>query len=59
MEKNLNKDTIILLSIGLVSLLSRIFLGTQSAILIFLILILIYLIVTKKHYIKVFKGTKA
>ena len=59
MEKNLNKDTIILLSIGLVSLLSRIFLGTQSAILIFLILILIYLIVTKKHYIKVFKGTKS
>ena len=59
MEKNLNKGTIILLSIGLVSLLSGIFLGTQSAILIFLILILIYLIVTKKHYIKVFKGTKS
>ena len=36
MEKNLNKGTIILLSIGLVSLLSGIFLGTQLAILIFL-----------------------
>lgn len=59
MKKNLNKDTIILLSIGLVSLLSGIFLGTQFAILILLILILIYLIVTKKHYIKVFKGTKS
>lgn len=59
MEKNLNKGTIILLSIGLVSLLSEIFLGIQSAILIFLILILIYLIVTKKHYIKVFKGMKS
>ncbi|MDU4884708.1 M48 family metallopeptidase [uncultured Clostridium sp.] len=59
MKKNLNKGTIILLSIGLVSLLSGIFLGTQFAILILLILILIYLIVTKKHYIKVFKGTKS
>ncbi len=59
MEKNLNKGTIILLSIVLVSLLSEIFLGIQSAILIFLILILIYLIVTKKHYIKVFKGMKS
>ena len=59
MEKNLNKGTIILLSICLVSLLSGIFLGTQLAILIFLILILIYLIVTKKHYIKVFKGMKS
>lgn len=59
MEKNLNKGTIILLSIGLVSLLSGILLGTQLAILIFLILILIYLIVTKKHYIKVFNGMKS
>ena len=59
MEKNLNKGTITLLSIGLISLLLGIFLGTQLAILIFLILLLIYLIVTKKHYIKVFKGTKS
>ena len=31
----------------------------QSAILLFLVLFLIYLIITKKHYIKVFKGMKA
>lgn len=59
MKKNLNNATIALLSIALISLLFRVFLGTQLAILIFLILILIYLIVTKKHYIKVFKGTKS
>ena len=59
MGKNLNKGTIILLSIGLISLLSGSFLGIQLAILLFLILLLIYLIITKKHYLKVFKGMKA
>lgn len=59
MGKNLNKGTIILLSIGVLSLLLGTFLGIQLAILLFLILLLIYLIVTKKHYFKVFKGMKA
>lgn len=59
MGKNLNKDTIILLSIGLISLLSGTFLGVQLTIILFLILFLIYLIVTKKQYFKLFKGMKA
>lgn len=59
MRKNLNKNTIILLSIAAISLISSIFIGMQLAIILFLLLFLCYLIVTKKHYIKVFKGTKA
>ena len=59
MEKNLNKGTIILLSIGILSLLLGTFIGIQLAIILFLILLLVYLIVTKKHYIKVFNGMKA
>lgn len=59
MGKNLNKGTIILLSIGVLSLLLGIFLGIQFAILVFLMLLLIYLIITKKHYIKVFKAMKS
>lgn len=59
MIKNLNKNTIILLTIIAISLISGTFLGMQLAIILFLILFLCYLIVTKKHYIKVFKGMKA
>lgn len=59
MGKNFNKGTIILISIGIISLLLGNFLGIKLAILLFLILLLIYLVVTKKHYIKVFKGMKA
>ena len=59
MGKNLNKTTIILLSIGLISLLLGTFLGIQLTILLFLILLLTYLIITKKHYLKLFKGMKA
>lgn len=59
MGKNLNKGTIILLSIGVLSLLLGIFLGIQFAILVFLMLLLIYLVITKKHYIKVFKAMKS
>ena len=59
MGKNLNKGTIILLFIATISLISTTFLGMQLAILLFLVLILVYLMVTKKHYIKVFKGMKA
>ncbi len=59
MGKNLNKTTIILLSIGLISLLLGTFLGLQLTILLFLILLLTYLIITKKHYLKLFKGMKA
>lgn len=59
MGKNLNKETIILLSIATISLISATFLGMQLAIILFLVLFLLYLIITKKHYIKVFKGMKA
>ena len=59
MEKNLNKGTIILILIAVISLISTVVIGMQSAILLFLVLFLIYLIITKKHYIKVFKGMKA
>lgn len=59
MSKNLNKNTIILLTIIAISLISGTFLGMQLAIILFLILFLCYLIVTKKHYIKVFNGMKA
>lgn len=59
MGKNLNKETIILLSIATISLISTTFLGIQLAIILFLVLFLVYLIITKKHYIKVFKGMNA
>ena len=59
MKKNLNKGTIILILIAVISLISTVVIGMQSAILLFLVLFLIYLIITKKHYIKVFKGMKA
>lgn len=59
MGKNLNKGTIILLTILGISLVSSIFLGIQGSILLFLILLLCYLVVTKKYFIKVYKGTKA
>lgn len=59
MGKNLNKSTIILISIFLLSLIVGFFTTTQLGVITFLIFILLYLIVTKKHYIKVFKGMKA
>lgn len=59
MKKNLNKGTIILILIAVISLISTVVIGMQLAILLFLVLFLIYLIITKKHYIKVFKGMKA
>lgn len=59
MRKNLNKGTISLLVILGVSLVSSIFLGSQLAILLFLTLFFCYLVITKKHYLKVFKGIKA
>lgn len=59
MRKNLNKGTIFLLTILGISLVSSIFLGNQLAILLFLTLFLFYLVITKNHYLKVFKGIKA
>lgn len=59
MGKNLNKGTIFLLAILGIPLVSSAFLGSQLAILLFLILFLCYLVITKKHYLKVFKGIKA
>lgn len=59
MRKNLSKNTVFLLSILGISLVSSIFLGNQLAILLFIILFFCYLTITKKHYLKVFKGLKA
>lgn len=59
MKTTLNKTNIILISIILLSLISSIFLGMKLAILLCLLLFLIYLIITKHYFIKVYKGMKA
>ena len=59
MGKNLNKTNLILILIIAVSLISSVFLGLQLAILLCLSLLLIYLIITKGYFIKVYKGMKA
>ena len=59
MKTTLNKTHIILISIILLSLISSTFLGMKLAILLCLLLFLIYLIITKHYFIKVYKGMKA
>ena len=59
MKTTLNKSNIILISIILLSLISSTFLGMKLAILLCLLLFLIYLIITKHYFIKVYKGMKA
>ena len=59
MKTTLNKTNIILISIILLSLISSTFLGIKLAILLCLLLFLIYLIITKHYFIKVYKGMKA
>ena len=59
MGKNLNKKDLILIAIIAVSLISSAFLGLQLAILLCLSLLLIYLIITKRYFIKVYKGMKS
>ncbi|MFR7993299.1 MAG: tetratricopeptide repeat protein [Clostridium sp.] len=59
MKTTLNKTNIILISIILLSLISSTFLGMKLAILLCLLLFLIYLIITKHYFIKVYKGMKA
>ena len=59
MKTTLNKTNIILISIILLSLISSTFLGMKLAILLCLLLFLIYLIITKYYFIKVYKGMKA
>ncbi|WP_196001269.1 hypothetical protein [Clostridium sp. 1001271B_151109_B4] len=59
MGKNLNKKDFILIAIIAVSLISSAFLGLQLAILLCLSLLLIYLIITKRYFIKVYKGMKS
>lgn len=59
MKTTLNKTNIILISIILLSLISSKFLGMKLAILLCLLLFLIYLIITKHYFIKVYKGMKA
>ena len=59
MKSTLNKTNIILISIILLSLISSTFLGMKLAILLCLLLFLIYLIITKHYFIKVYKGMKA
>lgn len=59
MKTTLNKTNIILISIILLSLISSTFLGMKLAILLCLLLFLIYLIITKHYFIKVYKGIKA
>lgn len=59
MGKNLNKTNLILIVIVAVSLISSVFLGLQLAILLCLSLLLIYLIITKWYFIKVYKGMRA
>ena len=59
MKTTLNNTNIILISIILLSLISSTFLGMKLAILLCLLLFLIYLIITKHYFIKVYKGMKA
>lgn len=59
MKTTLNKTNIILISIILLSLISSTFFGMKLAILLCLLLFLIYLIITKHYFIKVYKGMKA
>ena len=59
MKTTLNKTNIILISIILLSLISSTFLGMKLAILLCLLLFLIYLIITKHYFIKVYKLMKA
>ena len=59
MKTTLNKTNIILISIILLSLISSTFFGMKLAILLCLLLFLIYLIITKYYFIKVYKGMKA
>ena len=59
MKTTLNKTNIILISIILLSLISSTFLGMKLAILLCLLLFLIYLIIKKHYFIKVYKGMKA
>lgn len=59
MKTTLNKTNIILISIILLSLISSTFLGMKLAILLCLLLFLIYLIITKHYFIKVYNGMKA
>lgn len=59
MKTTLNKTNIILISIILLSLISSTFLGMKLAILLCLLLFLIYLIITKHYFIKVYKVMKA
>lgn len=59
MKTTLNKINIILISIILLSLISSTFLGMKLAILLCLLLFLIYLIITKHYFIKVYKAMKA
>ena len=59
MKTTLKKTNIILISIILLSLISSTFLGMKLAILLCLLLFLIYLIITKHYFIKVYKGMKA
>ena len=59
MKTTLNKTNIILISIILLSLISSTFLGMKLAILLCLLLFLIYLIITKHYFIKVYTGMKA
>ena len=59
MKTTLNKTNIILISIILLSLISSTFLGMKLSILLCLLLFLIYLIITKHYFIKVYKGMKA
>ena len=59
MKTTLNKTNIILIRIILLSLISSTFLGMKLAILLCLLLFLIYLIITKHYFIKVYKGMKA
>ena len=58
MGKNLNKTNLILILIIAVSLISSVFLGLQLAILLCLSLLLIYLIITKGYFIKVYNSLR-
>ena len=59
MKTTLNKTNIILISIILLSLISSTFFCMKLAILLCLLLFLIYLIITKHYFIKVYNGMKA
>lgn len=59
MGNKLDKNTLILCIIGAVSLITGVFLNMKFALVLFILLLLLYLFISKRYMIDVFKGIKA